>query len=297
MTSVMDGLTSIIVVAADSGPLLRACIESALASSADVEVVLVDNASRDGEVERVVAAHSHDVRLRLLRNAENFGFGPACNRGAVLARGDALLFLNPDCRLQTDTVAALRGVQRSDTDIGVLGVTVCDANGKPARNNRRRDPTFRRALATLSGLDRFEARWPALAGVDVRTLSNVEIETVEAVSGACMLLPRIVFERVAGFDEGYFLHAEDLDLCRRVRGLGLRVAIASSLRVEHAQGSSSRHRPFFVARHKHRSMWRYFCRFDPAAGNTLVRATVWLGIWTHFVLQAPLLGVRALRRL
>jgi GT2 family glycosyltransferase len=111
-----------------------------------------------------------------------------------------------------------------------------------------------------------------------------------------MQLPRAVFERVGGFDEGYFLHAEDLDLCRRVRALGLRVVIASTVCVEHAQGSSSRHRPLFVARHKHRGMWRYFCRFDPAARNPLLRGLVWLGIWAHFILQAPLLALRALRQ-
>jgi GT2 family glycosyltransferase len=290
------GLTSVVVVAADSGPLLRACIAGVLGSTAPVEVILVDNASSDGEVERVAAVHAGDVRLRVLRNGANLGFGPACNRGAALAHGDALLFLNPDCALAADTLAQLRAALASDPALGLLGVTVCDPDGRPARGNRRREPSLRRALMSMSGLARFETRWPALAGVEMPPApASDALETVEAVSGACMLLPRAAFVRVGGFDEGYFLHAEDLDLCRRLRDAGLRVAIAPALRVTHAQGSSSRHRPLFVARHKHRGLWRYFTKFDPAARNPLLRGLVWLGIWAHFALGAPRLLLRVRR--
>ncbi|MFI4969205.1 MAG: glycosyltransferase family 2 protein [Lysobacterales bacterium] len=289
------GLTSIIVVAADSGPLLRECIDAALASDAGVEVILVDNASGDGEVEGVAAAHAADTRLRTVRNATNLGFGPACNRGAAIARGDWLMFLNPDCLLQPATVAALRDVLDRDPGIGLLGVMVCDPHGKPARGIRRRDPTLWRALASATGVARLELRWPSLAGVEmpVAVVATSALECVEAVSGACMTLPRRVFEQVGGFDERYFLHVEDLDLCRRVRDAGHRVVIAHALRVIHAQGSSSRHRPLFVAWHKHRGMWRYFRTFDPAARNPLLCALVWLGIWAHFALTAPVLLIRA----
>lgn len=293
-TAESPNLTSIVVVAADSGPLLGACIDAALQSTAQVEVVLVDNASGDGEVERVAAAHATDPRLRVLRNEANIGFGPACNRGASQARGDALLFLNPDCELRHDTVAGLRAAMASAPDVGLFGVTVCDREGVPARANRRRDPTLRRALATASGLARFEARCPALAGVELpAATAAVALERVDAVSGACMALPRSAFERVGGFDEAYFLHVEDLDLCRRLRDAGLGVAIVAELRVRHAQGSSSHHRALFVSRHKHRGMWRYFTRFDPAARNPLLRVLVWTGIWTHYALGSIRLAVRS----
>jgi GT2 family glycosyltransferase len=282
-------LTSIIVVAADSGPLLRACLASALASDADIEVVLVDNASGDGEVDRAERAHAHDPRLRVLRNGANLGFGAACNRGATLARGDRLLFLNPDCELPADAVARLRDALRAHPAIGVLGADVRDPSGRPGRGARRREPTFRRALASLSGLSRWQGRWPALAGVEMPPPHDPGVETVDAVSGACLMLPRAVFDRVGGFDEGYFLHAEDLDLCRRVRDAGWRVALAHGVGVAHAAGSSGRGRALFVARHKHRGFWRYFRTHDPAARNPLLRALVAAGLWLHFAATAPCL--------
>jgi GT2 family glycosyltransferase len=170
----------------------------------------------------------------------------------------------------------------------LLGVEIVDATGVPEPASRRRDPLLRRALMTMSGLARFERRWPALAGVNLPGAADrPPTEDVDAVSGALMYLPRAAFERVGGFDEGYFLHAEDLDLCRRVRDAGLRVACVNTIRVEHGKGGSSRHRPLFVSWHKHRGMWRWFTTYDPAARNPLLRGLAWIGLWLHFAARAP----------
>jgi GT2 family glycosyltransferase len=290
------GLTSVVIVAADSGPLLADAVTAALASDARVEVVVVDNASADGEPDRVATLHRDDARFRLLKNDRNLGFGPACNRGAALASGDALLFLNPDCMIERGTIAALRAIGAADASIGVLGVEVLSPDGKPARGNRRRDPLLRRALMTMSGLSRFEGRSRSFAGVEMppEPASGARVEKLEAVSGACLFLPRRVFDVIGGFDEAYFLHVEDLDLCRRVRDAGYAVALARGVHAMHVQGTSSRSRPLFVAWHKHRGMWRWFTRFDPAARSPLVRALVALGLWGHFALLAPLLLARQL---
>ncbi|MGA9421574.1 MAG: glycosyltransferase, partial [Rhodanobacteraceae bacterium] len=171
---------------------------------------------------------------------------------------------------------------------------LCDVDGRLARGNRRREPTLRRALISISGLARLESRWPVFAGVEMGSprQPDASVEIVEAVSGACLCLRREMFERLHGFDEAYFLHCEDLDLCRRVRDSGSRVAIANSLRARHLQGASSRARPIFVERHKHRGMWRYFRKYDPAARNPLLRAIVWCGIWTHFALTASAMALK-----
>lgn len=289
-----DGLTSVIIVAADSGAGPAECISRVLQSTTAVEAIVVDNASTDGSVDAVASHWAHDARVRIVRNAQNLGFGSGCNRGAAIARGDALLFLNPDCVVAPDTLARLRAA--SDPTLGLLGVDIVDATGAPEPASRRRDPLFRRAFMALTGLARFEGRWPALAGVALPPASNrPPIEDVDAVSGALMYLPRAVFDRVGGFDEGYFLHAEDLDLCRRVRDAGMRVACVNAIKVMHGKGGSSRHRPLFVARHKHRGLWRWFVKFDPAARNPLLRTAVWIGLWSHFAALLPINAWRQAR--
>ena len=289
-----DGLTSVIVVAADSGAGPAECVGRVLDSTAAVEVVVVDNASTDGCVDAVASRWTGDARVRIIRNVHNLGFGTGCNRGAAIASGDALLFLNPDCTVAPDTLARLRAVSGSAP--GLLGVDIVDADGVPEPASRRRDPLLQRALMAVSGLARFERRWPALAGVVLPPASNrPPLEDVDAVSGALMYLPRAVFDRIGGFDEGYFLHAEDLDLCRRVRDAGMRVACVNTIRVTHGKGGSSRHRPLFVARHKHRGMWRWFTKFDPAARNPLLRTVVWIGLWLHFAAALPINAWRKAR--
>ncbi len=286
----MPVLTSVIIVAADSGTTLEACVAQVLASSAPFELIIADNASADGAIERLQQQFVADDRLRILRNEKNLGFGPACNLAAQQACGDAVLFLNPDCFIEADSIARLRDLLAQQNDVGLIGVCICEPDGRPARAIRRRDPLLRRALMSFSGLSRWENRWPVLQGVEMPVLASAqkaEVEDVEAVSGALMFLPREVFEKIGGFDPKYFLHCEDLDLCRRVRDAGYRVLFAGDVRVVHRQGSSSRHRPVFVARHKHRCMWLWFRKFDPAARNPILRAIVWLGIWAHFAIVWP----------
>lgn len=294
LPAVTTGLTSVVVVAADSGPGLADCIERVLASRTAVEVILVDNASADGAPQAVTQRWVADPRLRVLHNAHNLGFGTGCNRGAAVASGDALLFLNPDCEIEPDTIARLRAA--AEPGIGLLGVAIVDADGAPEAASRRRDPTLRRSLMTLSGLAHFESRWAALAGVNVPEAgARPAVEAVDAVSGALMFVARAAFDRVGGFDEGYFLHAEDLDLCRRLRDAGWGVACVNAIRVVHGKGGSSRHRPVFVSWHKHRGLWRWFRKFDPAARHALARTTIWIGLWLHFVLLAPLAALRMRR--
>jgi N-acetylglucosaminyl-diphospho-decaprenol L-rhamnosyltransferase len=291
-----SALTSIVVVTADSGPLVAQCVAHVLANMAPIELIVVDNASTDGQIEILQQRYADEPRLRIVRNSENLGFGAACNIGARIARGGALLFLNPDCVIENDTVERLVAVLDKFPNAGLVGVHVRQPDGSSEHAIRRRDPSLRRSLMQLGGLARFEYRWPSLAGINVPASPTLlEIEPVEAVSGACMFLPRAVFDRLGGFDEAYFLHCEDLDLCRRTRDAGYDVLFANSILVCHAQGSSSRQRPWFVARHKHRSMWRYFRRFDPAARNPVLRALVACGIGMHLAMLAPRLVWREYR--
>lgn len=287
-TTSVSGLTSVIVVTANSGATLLQCVEKILSNAAPLELIIVDNVSTDGSVELLRKNYASNQKIRFIYNNKNIGFGAAAHRGAENAQGDALLFLNPDCYLTPTTISMLRVILESTPNIGLLGTCILDPDGKPARVNRRREPTLRRSLMTLTRLACWEINHPNWVGIEIsKPAYHDDIESVEAVSGAAMFIPQWAYWQIGGFDIGYFLHCEDLDLCRRVRDAGFKVIFAHNVKVTHAQGSSSHSRPIFVAWHKHRGMWRYFCKFDKAARNPLIRIVVWLGIWIHLLVLTP----------
>src|SRR5690349_9130578 len=117
---VPEPAVSIVVVSADSGAGLRECVARALASSVPVEVIVVDNGSSDGMPQAIGRDCATDPRVCVVFNDANLGFGPAVNRGAKLAKADALLILNPDCMLETETAAELLDVQRAHSRAGVI---------------------------------------------------------------------------------------------------------------------------------------------------------------------------------
>lgn len=270
---------SVLVVAADSGVTLRECVRRVLACALPLELILVDNASRDGVPQMLAHECADDPRFQLITHHANLGFGPAMNRAAARACGDVLMLLNPDCLLEPSQVLRLLAELTAAPRAGLLGAVVCDEKGAADPASYRRDPLLRRALGSMLG--RGDER------VNIDGAIPDHLVEAEAVSGALMLLPHALFEQLGGFDEAYFLHCEDLDLCRRVRDAGYRVLLAGDVRVLHGKGSSSAHRPIFVSWHKHRGMWRWFRKFDPSARNPLLAAAVWLGISAHFVAQIP----------
>jgi GT2 family glycosyltransferase len=101
-----------------------------------------------------------------------------------------------------------------------------------------------------------------------------------------------LFVRVGGFDVAYRLHAEDLDLCRRLRDAGAIVACANDVAVVHVRGVSSRSRPLFVEWHKHRGLWRWFAKFEAPRRGVGTRVAVFAMIWGRF----PFAAARALLR-
>lgn len=283
---------SVLMVLADSGAGALEAARLALASPDCVELIVLDNASTDGVPQRLAQTHAGDARVQVRAMGGNLGFGAAMNRGAELASGDWLLLLNPDCLLQPGTLQRLLDAAGGGA---LVGAVVCDAAGRPDPASWRRAPTLRRVLCMMTGLARLERRWPALAGVNRRDALPDATVSVEALSGALMLLPRALFVSVGGFDPGYFLHFEDVDLCARLHRTGMPLRLAGGVHVLHAKGGSSGGRALFVARHKHRGLLRYLALHDAAARRWPWRWFVPALVWSHFALQAPRLAWRDAR--
>lgn len=252
----MPVMLSVIIVAYHSGPVLGQAIARALAAPQVAELIVVDN-SAGADATLAPLRSATDPRLQLLDPGGNVGFGAACNLGAAASHGQMLLFLNPDVLLPEGLIEALLARAVAWPRLGALGVALADPQGRVDPASARRDPTPSRALATLFRLDRLGV----LEGIALRDLPAGPVP-VDAISGALMLMPREAFEAVNGFDTGYFLHAEDLDLCRRLRGAGFGVRVDVGLVATHLKGTSSRRQPLKVLDWKHQSLRRYFLNHD-----------------------------------
>lgn len=268
-----------VIVAYDSGPLLLESVAALLASPRVTELVVVDNASRDGSIAAVQARHGTDRRLRVLTLPRNLGFAVAANAGARASNAAVLAIVNPDCRLEPEALEHLIEQLQRHPDTGILGALMVYPDGRIQPASLRRDPTPARTLRHLC--------LPSGEGIDVPLPSAPGLIEVEACSGALMLLPRTCFAALGGFDEGYFLHVEDLDLCRRARAAGWRVRVDTRIRVPHHKGSSSRRTPLAVEWHKTRGMLRYFRKFDAAYTPWPLRAVLILGAYARFAVAMP----------
>ena len=265
-----------IIVSYQSASTLDACLTRLRAARGVVEIRVVDNGSVDATLDIVQRHASADPRVRFIANPDNPGFAAANNQGVADSQAPWLAFINPDLMVAPDTLAQLceRALAIGDC---LLGVEQLDEQGQPDAAVRRRDPDFGAML-------RSPGQGARLA---IPADPSQALQPVPALSGALLLMPRGLFDRIGGWDAGYRLHAEDLDLCRRVRQAGALVAIANDLTVVHVRGVSSRSRPFFVEWHKHRGLWRYFRKFEAAQRSLPVQGAVFAAIWAHAIVQIP----------
>ena len=252
---------AVIIVNYNSGAFLKQCLVSLRRSTIPLEIVVVDNGSSDGSAD-CISKVSDVSDVQVIRNLTNLGFAVAVNQGAESTTAEDVLLINPDCIVQPHSVAGLKlAMQREEC--GAVGGLVFGFDGREQAGCRRRDPTFPRSVVKLLG--KLGVRF-GLMGVDLtmESLPKNPIQ-VDAVSGAFMMIHRESFEAIGGMDEGYFLHFEDLDLCRRLRNAGMPVLFVPSVSVLHCQGISSRKRPFRVEWHKHLGMCRYRLKFSQAS--------------------------------
>lgn len=258
--------TDVVIVAFNSGPWLARAVHSALNTTGVRLVWIVDNGSTDDSVSKLA-----DARTRSLLNGKNLGFATAANIGWRASDARQILFLNPDCELLPDTLSRLSPLLTGENKVGIVSAQLLNSDGSPQPASLRFDPTPKRAI--------FEALGWRRHGVHQRPPTDAGLLEVEACSGALMLMPRAVLEQCQGFDEGYFLHCEDLDLCRRVRALGYRIMVDTRVRISHAKGTSSVSVPRLVIDAKYRGMLRYFEKFDRAQTPMWLRLSVYAGAW------------------
>lgn len=283
---------SVLIVNYNAGSLLTNCVSTVLKQVQ--EVIIVDNASTDNSMAVLKNQFPSESHLTLIYTGTNLGFSAGCNIGLKAATSPYVLFLNPDCIVTEDSLPRLLQVINSDPHIGMVGGRLINPDGTEQGGSRRAFPTPWRSFVRAFGLYRLEKYWPRLFfdfHLHQLPLPETPIE-VEAISGALMLIRREAIETVGLWDEGYFLHCEDLDWCMRFRQKGWKIMFVPDAPVLHYQGTCSKARPFFVAWHKHKGMLRFYRKFLREKYPGILMWLVTLGIGLRFGAVVTLYAAR-----
>lgn len=276
-----DDAVGLVTVTYSSGRSLSALLDSVAGSTRrPVQVVLADNGSTDGSVETAASR----TGVQLLRTGSNLGYGAAANAGvAVLGSAVSwILVVNPDVVLGPGSIDALLAVADRYPTAAAFGPLITTTDGVVY-------PSARQLPSVTSGIGHamFGWWWPANPWTRrYRQDNTAPVERVAGwLSGSCLLLRRTAFDEIGGFDPGYFMYFEDVDLGYRLARAGWSSVYCPSSRVTHEGGHSTEKVAAAMADAHHRSAYRYLSRRYSAPWQAPLRLVLRAGLAARAVLS------------
>jgi len=233
MTATAD--IAVILVSYNTAHLLDDCLGAlrAAARSLRLQIIVVDNASRDDSVQRLRSRHA-DVEL--ITNRVNCGFGRANNQALALVRAPLVLLLNTDAFVAPDALQQACAMLHSRPDVGIVGARLSGRDGEP-QPSCRFFPTPRSQFAQTTGLRRWVGNPQPVDDPDWDP--NLP-QDCDWVPGCFYMVRRSVIDQVGLFDARFFLYLEEVDHCRAARQAGWKVAYCPGAQVVHIGGESAR---------------------------------------------------------
>jgi GT2 family glycosyltransferase len=255
--------------------------------SVNAEVWLVDNASNDGSVEAVRDAFPN---VQVIANEKNGGFGAANNQAMKRARGDFFLLLNSDAFPLEGAIQTLLEYSKGHHDVAVVGPRLLNGDGS-LQPSCWKFPSPMRAVVENIGLASLLPHHPHFG--DYSRWAHDEERAVDFVIGACMLVRREVYEQIGGFDEEFFLYAEETDWQRRMTDKGWKIVFTPQAQVTHLGGASGASEKVKVNSHFFEGLDRYERKHHGLGGLLVLRLAMTLGClaravaWTLVMLARP----------
>lgn len=231
---------SIIIVNYNVQYFLEVCLHSVLraCNGFDAEVIVVDNHSTDGSGDMVKTKFPTVV---LIENKDNKGFSKANNQAVSIAKGEYILFLNPDTVMPEDFFVKTIGYLDANSLVGALGPRLIDGKGTYAPDSKKSFPTLSVAIFKTTGLNKIFSRSTTINKYYAVHIKEHETASVEVLSGCCMFLRSSLLPIIGpAFDEDYFMYCEDVDLSFRVQRAGFQNVYFPEATIIHYKGESTR---------------------------------------------------------
>lgn len=247
---------SIVIPTHGTRELTLRCLDSLARSHVEgVEIIVVDDASRDGTAEAAAERHPEVV---VLRNEAAAGFTRSANSGMARARGELLLLLNSDTEMEPEGLVRLIDLFAAEPRLGVAGAALHYPDGSPQWSGGR-EPTLAWFFALASGLPGLLARLPFYRRA--KPLAPSGPQRVDWVTGAALGVRREVWEAVGPLDEGFRFYAQDLDFCLRARRAGWEIEVRPEVRVLHHHGATIGRAPGARRRQNPELLWSDLLRW------------------------------------
>lgn len=276
---------SVIIVNYNVKYFLKQCLASVYGSSrrlADgselgLDVWVVDNDSVDGSMEMV---HRDFPQVHAIENHENVGFARANNMALAKSTGDYLLLLNPDTVVENDTFVRCVDFMVQHADCGGLTVKMVDGKGNFLRESKRGFPSPAASFYKISGLTRLFPHSKRFAAYYMGHLGEDDVNEIEILPGAFLMLRRDVYDKIGGLDETYFMYGEDIDYSWSIKLAGWKNYYLPTTRIIHYKGESTRKGSMNYVYTFYNAMAifvrKYFNGKDARLFNLLLQVAIWL---------------------
>jgi len=230
---------SVIIVNYNVKYFLEQCLYSVQKAclNIDAEIIVTDNNSTDGSREYL---EQNFPSVNFIWNSNNTGFAKANNLALEKAKGDFILFLNPDTILSEDSIEKCLKFFEANKMAGAIGIHMIDGSGNFLKESKRAFPSPLTSLFKLSGLARLFPRSETFAKYHLGHLPEKESHEVDVLAGAFMMMPRKVLDEIGNFDERFFMYGEDVDLSYRIQKAGYKNYYFAESTIIHFKGESTK---------------------------------------------------------
>jgi len=286
---------SIIIVNWNSKEYLQKCIASILLWTSDIkyEIVVIDSASFDGCGEMLRQLFP---QVRFIQSDKNLGFAKANNAACRESSGRYVLFLNPDTELIAPAVNILFDSMLKLPNAGAIGCKLLNTDKTVQTSCIQSFPTIINQFLDSEFLRKV---WPksVLWGNAPLFSAQMSPKEVDAIAGACMMVKRSIFEQVGFFSDDYFMYAEDLDLCYKIRQAGYtNYYIPNATAIHFGGGSTEKGSSDFSVVMMRESIWRFMKKTRGKIYGMAYRSSMLISAIGRLVLLMIILPLEGIRK-